>query len=88
MPEGHVNKTASNLRLALLAAAACLALAGTAAAQAPGWPALEHDYIAFTHIQDPVRARAAPTTAPPHSPPKRRRWRPSRRGSPPFPPPR
>ena len=35
-----------------------LSLAGAAAAQAPGWPALERDYIAFTHIQDPVRAGA------------------------------
>jgi uncharacterized protein (DUF885 family) len=51
-------KTSSNLRLALVSAAAALALAGTAAAQAPGWPALERDYIAFTHVQDPVRAGA------------------------------
>jgi uncharacterized protein (DUF885 family) len=56
MTQIRSNWARSNLRLALASAAVGLSLAGAAAAQAPAWPALERDYIAFTHVEDPVRA--------------------------------
>lgn len=53
--------------------AAFLWLGLAAAAQAPGWPALERDYIVFMRQQDPLRAgargdRAALAVWPDHSP--------------------